>query len=54
MRTQTPDEPSDYVPKLGLDDLYGETMDTELDEAKNRLHDFTIPCREKGSDGAEN
>ena len=54
MRSQTPDQSSDYVPKLRLDDLGGETMHTKLDEAKDRLHDFTISCSEKGIDGVEN
>lgn len=54
MSSQTPNQPSDYLPKLRLDDLCGETMDTKLDEAKDRLHDFTISCREKGIYGGEN
>jgi len=54
MSSQTPDQPSDYLPKLGLDNLCGETMDTKLDEAKDRLYDLTIPCREKGINGGEN
>jgi hypothetical protein len=39
---------------LRLDDVRGETMDTKLDEAKDRLYNFAIPCREKGMDGGEN
>jgi hypothetical protein len=54
MCCQTPNQPPNYIPELGLDDLRGETMYTKLDKTKDGLDDFTISCSEKGIDGVEN
>jgi len=51
MCCQTPNQPPNYIPELGLDDLRGGDY---ARKTKDSLDNFTISCSEKGIDSVEN